>query len=148
MYNNLGFTLTPDSMNHFADAPLVMLVSIVQCFTGSTGYPIVLRFIIWTMTKILRKDHKLQRLLKYLLDHPRRCYTLLFTGKVTTILLGFLSFLTSCEVIGIMTLDLHNQAVTHFLAGSLSKPLSHMNRFLAALFQAVNSRHTGASVFK
>lgn len=139
MVNNLGFTLTPDSMITFADATWPMLIMTFLAFAGNTCYPIMLRLTIWTMTKVLPKRHSLQGPLDYLLKHPRRCYTLLFPGRVTWILFGILFVLNFIDVLLIIVLDLNNPAVTSLAAGP---------RVLAALFQAASSRHTGTSTFK
>ena len=138
MINNLGFTLTPDSMLHFADAPWPMIIMSFIAFAGNTFYPIVLRLLIWIMSKVVRKDSPKRRCLRFLLDHPRRCYTLLFPSRPTWILFGILFLLNSLDVILIITLDLNNPELTRLAPGY---------RFLAAIFQACSSRHTGTSTF-
>lgn len=138
MVNNLGFTLTPDSMIHFADATWPMIVMTFLAYAGNTCYPIILRLVIWSMTKVLKRDSKLQEPLAFLLEHPRRCYTLLFPKGPTWILFWILFALNAIDVILIIVLDLHNPAVNYLSPGS---------RFLAALFQAASARHTGTSTF-
>lgn len=139
MVSNLGFTLTPDSMISFRDATWPMLVGSFLAFAGNTCYPIMLRLVIWTMSKITPKRSSMQEPLRFLLDHPRRCYTLLFPSKPTWILFGILFVLNFIDVILIITLDLHNKEVT---TGLPPGP-----RILAALFQAASSRHTGTAAF-
>ncbi len=53
---------------------------------GNTGYPIFLRVAVWTMWKVLPdsdywKDDR--DTLRFLLDHPRRCYTNMFPAQHT-----------------------------------------------------------------
>jgi potassium uptake Trk family protein len=139
MVNNLGFTLTPDSMVSFRAATWPMLIMTFLAFAGNTCYPIFLRFSIWFFFNIVPKNSKLRQPLNFLLEHPRRCYTLLFPSKPTWILFGILIALNTLDVILIITLDLDNDEVT---AG-----LSMGPRVLAALFQAASSRHTGTSTF-
>lgn len=139
MVNNLGFTLTPDSMISFRDATWPMLLLTFLAFAGNTCYPIMLRLVIWLMTKLVPKHSSCQEPLRFLLDHPRRCYTLLFPAKTTWILFGILFVLNFIDVVLIITLDLHNDEVT---SGLPAGP-----RVLAALFQAASSRHTGTATF-
>lgn len=139
MVSNLGFTLTPDSMLSFKNATWPMLVMTFLAFAGNTCYPIVLRLVIWLTSNVIPKRSSLQEPLRFLLDHPRRCYTLLFPGKATWILFAILFALNFIDVVLIIVLDLQNEEVT---TGLPPGP-----RILAALFQAASSRHTGTSTF-
>lgn len=138
MMDNLGFTLTPDSMITFRDATFPMLVMTFLAFAGNTFYPIFLRLVIWTMSKICPKKSGLRDQLGFLLEHPRRCYTLLFPSKPTWILFGILFALNFIDVLLIIVLDLNNPAVNELAIGP---------RILAAIFQAASARHTGTSTF-
>lgn len=138
MISNLGFTLTADSMIHFRDATWPMLVMTFLAFACNTCYPILLRSIIWTMHRCARQHSSTRQTLGYLLDHPRRCYTLLFPSNVTWILFGILFVLNFLDTLLIVVLDLNSEEVTSLPLGT---------RTLAALFQAASSRHTGTSVF-
>jgi potassium uptake Trk family protein len=139
MVDNLGFTLTPDSMISFRDSTWPMLIVTFIAFAGNTCYPIFLRLFIWICYHIAPSNSKLRQPLNFLLEHPRRCYTLLFPSKPTWILFGILLALNTLDVILIITLDLSNTAVTEGL------PMGP--RILAALFQTASSRHTGTSTF-
>ena len=138
MSNNLGFTLTPDSMIQFRDAVFPIFIMTILAYAGHTFYPVCLRVLIWTLSKIYRKDHKIQEPLHFLLDHPRRCYTLLFPGRATWILAGILIALNFVDVVLIICLDLDNPEITQV-------PIAP--RFIASIFQAASSRHTGTSTF-
>ncbi|KAF7189044.1 Low-affinity potassium transport protein [Pseudocercospora fuligena] len=138
MESNLGFTLTPDSMISFADATWPMLVMTFMAYAGNTCYPILLRLVIWTLKKTTTKHQEMQESLNFLLDHPRRCYTLLFPSKPTWILLFILFVLNATDVVLIIILDLNNPAVTY---------LAPWHRFIAALFQSASARHTGTATF-
>ena len=139
MVSNLGFTLTPDSMLSFKDATWPMLVMTFLAFAGNTCYPVMLRLVIWAASKVTPKKSSLQEPFRFLLDHPRRCYTLLFPAKATWILFAILFILNFIDVVLIIVLDLDNKEVT---TGLPPGP-----RVLAALFQAASSRHTGTSTF-
>ncbi|KAF4818592.1 Low-affinity potassium transport protein [Colletotrichum tropicale] len=136
MVDNLGFTLTPDSMSTFKDATWPMLVMTFLAFAGNTLYPVLLRLVIWIMSKVVNKKSATKEHLQFLLDHPRRCYTLLFPSRPTWILFGIVFVLNFIDVLLIVVLDLDNPAVNDLAMGP---------RILSALFQAASSRHTGTS---
>ncbi|KAJ5668409.1 uncharacterized protein N7477_006979 [Penicillium maclennaniae] len=138
MISNLGFTLTPDSMVHFQDATFPLIVMSFLAFAGNTCYPCLLRLIIWIMYKLCPQNSSMKETLSFLLDHPRRCFTLLFPSKPTWILFGILFIMNAVDVIFIIVLDLHNPAVDNLPAGP---------RTLAAIFQAASTRHTGTAIF-
>ncbi|EAW19312.1 potassium ion transporter [Aspergillus fischeri NRRL 181] len=138
MVDNLGFTLTPDSMISFQDATFPLLVMSFLAYAGNTFYPCLLRFIIWTMSKLCPRHSSLKEPLAFLLTHPRRCYTLLFPSKPTWVLFAILFTMNLVDVILIIVLDLHNPTLTVLPPGP---------RVLAAIFQAASARHTGTAVF-
>lgn len=138
MVSNCGFTLTADSMISFRDAAWPMVLLTFLAFAGNTCHPIILRFIIWAHHKLLPKESSLQESLRFLLDHPRRCYTILFPSGTTWILFGILFALNFIDVLLIVVLDLDNPEVN-------ALPLAA--RLNAATFQAASSRHTGTSSF-
>ncbi|KKZ64952.1 hypothetical protein EMCG_09148 [[Emmonsia] crescens] len=138
-YNNLGFTLTPDSMTTFRNATFPIFIMTFLIYIGNTGYPCMLRLIIWLLFKISPRNSAIREPLNFLLDHPRRCYTLLFPSSPTWMLFFSLVFLNFIDVLLFLVLDLHNEEV-------LAVP-SSWNRFLAAVFQAASARTTGTSTF-
>ncbi|KAK0624148.1 potassium transporter [Immersiella caudata] len=138
MANNLGFTLTPDSMISFRDATWPMAIMTFLAFAANTCYPIFLRLIIWLTWLVSPRDSSLKDTLRFLLDHPRRCYTLLFPSRPTWILLAIVFFLNFVDVLLIITLDLDNPAVNALPLGP---------RILASLFQAASARHTGTATY-
>ncbi|GFF94201.1 low-affinity potassium transport protein [Aspergillus udagawae] len=138
MVDNLGFTLTPDSMVSFQDATFPLIVMSFLAYAGNTLYPCLLRFIIWTMSKLCPRHSSMKEPLAFLLNHPRRCYTLLFPSKPTWVLFAIIFTMNLVDVILIIVLDLHNPTLTVLPAGP---------RVLAAIYQAAASRHTGTAVF-
>ncbi len=107
-------------------------------YAGNTCYPILLRLVIWIMSKLAQDHSALQESLQFLLEHPRRCYTLLFPSRPTWILFGVLFLLNLVDTALILALDLDNPEIGELSPGP---------RVLAALFQVASSRHTGAYVF-
>jgi Trk-type K+ transport system membrane component len=138
MINNLGLTLTPDSMISFHDATWPMLLMSFLALAGNTFYPIFLRLAIWTTYKLSPSTSLQKEALRFLLDHPRRCYTLLFSSTATWVLTGILVALNFIDVLLIIVLDLDNPEVNVLPMGP---------RILAAIFQAASSRHTGTASF-
>lgn len=138
MTDNLGFTLTPDSMIFFRDAEWPLFLLTFQTFAGNTLYPVFLRLVLWTMSKLVPRKSAMQESLQFLLNHPRRCYTLLFPRGTTWALFGIIFALNFIDALFIIVLDLHNAEVTSLPPGP---------RVMAAIFQAGSSRHSGAAVF-
>ncbi|KAI4940291.1 hypothetical protein J4E86_011096 [Alternaria arbusti] len=138
MVDNLGLTLTPDSMVTFRDATWPMLVMSFLAFAGNTFYPVFLRLLIWSVYKIAPAASSLKESLRFLLDHPRRCYTLLFPSTATWILASILFALNFIDTLLIVVLDLDNPEVNSLPVGP---------RILAAIFQSASSRHTGTATF-
>src|SRR5437773_489862 len=73
MFNDVGYTLTPDSMISFGSAVWPLLVGSFLIIIGNTGFPIMLRFIIWLMSIFMNRKSNLWGEFRFLLDHPRRC---------------------------------------------------------------------------
>ncbi|KAL4894830.1 cation transport protein-domain-containing protein [Aspergillus ambiguus] len=136
-FNDVGFSITPDSMMGFADAIFPLLLGSFLIVIGNTGFPCMLRLIIWALSKFARKETALWEELKFLLDHPRRCFTLLFPRNATWWLFAILVALNGIDLIFFIILDLNNPTVTNFPVGI---------RILDGLYQATCTRTAGFSV--
>jgi potassium uptake Trk family protein len=136
-FNDLGFTLTPDSMYSFQRAifPLLMLSFLI--IIGNTAFPCMLRLMIWVLSKLTRQGSALWEELKFLLDHPRRCFTLLFPRNATWWLFAIVIALNGIDVIFFLVLDLHDSAVTDLPVGI---------RILDGFFQAAATRTAGFGI--
>ncbi|KAH7079712.1 cation transport protein-domain-containing protein [Paraphoma chrysanthemicola] len=137
MFNDLGFTLTPDSMVSFQRAVLPLVLGTFLIIIGNTGFPCMLRFLIWLSSKCIPKGSAKWEELKFLLDHPRRCFTLLFPSKANWWLFWVLVGLNGIDLIFFIILDLNDSTVTSLPGGY---------RFLAGLFQAASTRTAGFAV--
>lgn len=137
MFNDLGFTLTPDSMIQFQFAILPLLLGTFLIIIGNTGFPCMLRFTIWLCSLCFTKGSAKWEELKFLLDHPRRCFTLLFPSKANWWLFWVLIGLNGIDLIFFIILDLNDPTVTSLPPGF---------RFLAGLFQAAATRTAGFAV--
>jgi potassium uptake Trk family protein len=104
-FTDLGFTLTPDSMSSFQTAVWPLLLLSFLIIIGNTGFPIMLRFIIWVTSLYVPRDSGIWEELRFLLDHPRRCFTLLFPSRATWLLFLILALLNGLDLIFFIILD-------------------------------------------
>ena len=134
LFNDLGLTLTPNSMYGFGTSALIMLFGAFLIIIGNTGFPVMLRFVIWVASKLAPHGSSTWEELRFLLDHPRRCFTLLFPSKATWWLFWILVLLNGVDLIFFIILDLNDPVVTSIPGGY---------RFLDGLFQAASTRTAG-----
>ncbi|PKX98761.1 potassium transporter [Aspergillus novofumigatus IBT 16806] len=104
-FNDLGYTLTPDSMVSFKNAAFPLVLMSFLIVIGNTGFPCMLRLIIWLLSKLAPYGNALNEELQYLLDHPRRCFTLLFPSGESWRLLGVLILLNGFDFTVFCTLS-------------------------------------------
>ncbi|KAG0636444.1 cation transport protein-domain-containing protein [Tuber brumale] len=136
-FANVGFMLTPDSMVSFQRASFMLIISGFLIIAGNTGFPLLLRFTIWCLFKMCPERYPDKRdELNFLLDHPRRCFTLLFPSGPTWWLFWILTILNVADTVLFIVLDLQTPVVESIPAGY---------RVLNALFQAVSTRTAGIS---
>ncbi|KAL2136314.1 hypothetical protein VTI74DRAFT_4348 [Chaetomium olivicolor] len=135
-FMDLGFTLTPDSMNSFNTATWPLLLLSFLVVIGNTGFPVMLRFIIWVMSHIVPVGTGLYEELRFLLDHPRRCFTLLFPSGATWWLFWLLVVMNGVDVMFFIVLDLGSGPVVDLPPGL---------KVLNGLFEAVATRTAGFS---
>ncbi|KAI9731936.1 MAG: low affinity potassium transporter [Cirrosporium novae-zelandiae] len=135
-FGDVGFTLTPDSMMSFRQATLPLLVMSFLIVIGNTGFPCMLRLVIWMTSKVVTRGSGIWEELMFLLDHPRRCFTLLFPRHATWWLFWILVIMNGLDLIFFFLLDLNDPTVTGIPAGY---------RFLNGLFQAFCTRTAGFS---
>lgn len=133
-FNDVGFTLTPDSMLSFQNAVFPLLLMSYLIIIGNTGFPCMLRFVIWMMSKCVAVGSGLWEELQFLLDHPRRCFTLLFPRAATWWLFAILVILNGVDLIFFIILDINDETV---------KALSPGIRVLVGAFQAASTRTAG-----
>ncbi|PQE28534.1 putative potassium transport 1 protein [Rutstroemia sp. NJR-2017a WRK4] len=136
-FTDLGFTLTPDSMISFNTAIWPLLVMSFLIIIGNTGFPIMLRLIIWVTSLWVPTGSGIWEELRFLLDHPRRCFTLLFPSKATWWLFWILIILNGLDLLFFIILDLGNTIVTQL-------PVNI--RVLDGWFQAASTRTAGFGV--
>ncbi|KAF1968740.1 hypothetical protein BU23DRAFT_479247 [Bimuria novae-zelandiae CBS 107.79] len=137
LFNDLGLTLTPDSMISYQLAVFPLLLGTFLIIIGNTGFPCMLRFVIWLCSKCVPYRSGVWEEFKFLLDHPRRCFTLLFPSSANWWLFWVLILLNGIDLIFFIVLDLNTEAVQHLSGGF---------RVLDGLFQAASTRTAGFAV--
>lgn len=124
-------------MISFNDAVLPLLLGSFLIIIGNTGFPCMLRFVIWVASKLVPHGSGVWEELRFLLDHPRRCFTLLFPANATWWLFWVLLGLNGIDLIFFIILDLNDETVTKLPPGT---------RVLDGWFQAASTRTAGFSV--
>lgn len=112
--NDVGFTLTPNSMESFQRAVWPLLLMTFLIIIGNTAFPCMLRLIIWVLSKLARQGTALWEELQFLLDHPRRCFTLLFPRNATWWLFGIVLALNWIDVFFFCILDVSASSSSRF----------------------------------
>lgn len=107
-FSNTGMSLVDTSMVPFQYAYVWIVIIIILIFTGNTAFPIFLRFTIWWLSKIVPVSSRLHETLKFLLDHPRRCFVYLFPSTQTWFLVMVMVVLTLIDFVSFMVLDIGN----------------------------------------
>jgi len=105
LFQDVGYTLTPDSMVSFQTAVFPLLLGTFLIIIGNTGFPCMLRFVIWVISKLVPRDSAIWEEFKFLLDHPRRCFTLLFPSTATWWLFWILVLLNGIDLVFYIILD-------------------------------------------
>ncbi|RHZ61552.1 potassium transporter [Aspergillus thermomutatus] len=139
-FNDLGYTLTPDSMISFKNAAFPLILMSFLIVIGNTGFPCMLRLIIWLLSKLTTYGSSLSEELQFLLDHPRRCFTLLFPSGESWRLLGVLILLNGFDFTVFCTLSDRSEYQTD------SQSQSTLIWLVNGLFQIASTRTAGFSV--
>lgn len=136
-FNNVGFALTPDSLQSFKDAKYLLVITTFLMIIGYSGFPCLLRLTIWLMQQLSDPRGELHESVTFLLEHPRRCFTLLFPSNPTWWLFFIIIILNCIDVFFYLVLDINNP---HFLG------LSWASHVMDAIFSSSATRTSGLSV--
>ncbi|KAI4199851.1 MAG: hypothetical protein LQ348_001821 [Seirophora lacunosa] len=140
-FNNSGMSLLDANMVAFQTSRYMLITVGLLILAGNTCYPVFLRLILWSGWSLLRffpptaKIIEYRVTLRFLLDHPRRCYTNLFPSRHTWWLLATLLGLNGIDWIAFEILNIGNKAI--------KASLSPATRALHGLFQALAVRSGG-----
>ena len=92
-------------MESFQTAVVPLLLGSFLIIIGNTGFPCMLRIVIYIASRLVPKESGVWEELKFLLDHPRRCFTLLFPNTATWWLFWILVILNGLDIIFFIVLD-------------------------------------------
>jgi len=137
-FNNSGMSLLDANMTAFQTSYYMLITMSLLILAGNTCYPIFLRLIIWTLLRIMPdsprwSEHR--QTLRFLLDHPRRCYTNLFPSRHTWWLLLAVVTLNGIDWAAFEILNIGNTGLTDILPTNV--------RVIDGLFQAFAVRSGG-----
>ena len=110
---NAGWTLTDNSFERgLRDAYMLLVPVTILSLVGNTAYPVMLRLLIWALSQCIWKESHLYETLRFLLDHPRRCFLYLFPRGNTLFLLALILLLTISDWVLLLVLDLNRRKDT------------------------------------
>ncbi|XP_027174685.1 sodium transporter HKT1-like [Coffea eugenioides] len=133
-FANCGFVPTNENMMVFKKNSGLLLIMFPQLLLGNTLYPACLRSFIWFLSKITKRSE-----FAYLLKNPRALgYDHLFSDLHSIFLAITVFGFILAQFVLFSLLEWHSGAT----AG-----LSAYEKLMGSLFQVVNSRHAGESVF-
>lgn len=92
-------------MISFQRAVFPLLLGAFLIIIGNTGFPCMLRLVIWISSRLVPESSGVWEELKFLLDHPRRCFTLLFPNNATWWLFWVLVVLNCIDIFLFIVLD-------------------------------------------
>ncbi|KAG2038690.1 cation transport protein-domain-containing protein [Suillus americanus] len=136
-YTNTGISLVDQNMVPFQTAYPMILFMIFCILAGNTAFPILLRFLIWTIKKLVPRDSRLDETLHFLLDHPRRCFIYLFPSYQTWFLVTILVIMNLTDWFCFLVLDIGNPDIDSIPLGT---------RVVAGLYQAIAVRTAGFGI--
>ncbi|WVF70581.1 hypothetical protein IAT40_005373 [Kwoniella sp. CBS 6097] len=105
-FTNTGMSLCDMSMIPFQKAYLMIVVVMLLIFAGNTAFPIL-----WLIYKLVPNSSRVSESLKFLLDHPRRCFVYLFPSTQTWVLCLVMLSLTLIDWVSFLVLDIGTPAI-------------------------------------
>lgn len=133
-FNNSGMALLDANVIPFQTSYFVLLVMGAMILAGNTAYPIFLRFIFWSILKLLclaTTDEALpdfKETLRFILKYPRRVYTNMFPARQTWWLLFMVFLLNMTDWASFELLNFGNPVIEGIPVGP---------RVVDGLFQAM-----------
>lgn len=137
-FSNTGSSPLDENMIPFAASPLVLIPLAVLILGGNTMFPPILRFIIWSVSILKRTDDPQRKVYEYLLQFPRRCYTLLFPSVHTMWLVVTVVAFNTVDLVAFCALEWNSAAVKADANAGV--------KLMDGLFQSLNTRSGGMNV--
>ena len=136
-YTNTGQSLVDTSMTGMQDAYFLLIPMGLLILAGNTAFPIFLRFFIWCFSLLVPRRSRLYETIRFVLDHPRRCFVYLFPSSQTRFLLFVLIVFNSIDWVAFLVLDIGNPVIESIPVGT---------RIFDGLFQSIAVRAAGFQV--
>ncbi|EST09385.1 Cation transporter [Kalmanozyma brasiliensis GHG001] len=136
-YSNTGMSLVDTSMTRMQDAYFLLIPMGFLILAGNTGFPILLRFFIWTISICVPSTSRIYETLRFLLDHPRRCFVYLFPSSQTWFLFFILLLFNCIDWLAFLILDIGNPVI---------ESITLSIRVFDGLFQSIAVRAAGFTV--
>ncbi|SPC67811.1 related to potassium transporter TRK-1 [Ustilago sp. UG-2017b] len=136
-YSNTGMSLIDTSMTQMQDAYFLLIPMGFLILAGNTAFPILLRFFIWVISLCVPSGSRIYETLRFLLDHPRRCFVYLFPSSQTWFLFFVLLLFNSIDWLAFLILDIGNPVI---------ESITLSIRVFDGLFQSIAVRAAGFTV--
>lgn len=133
-FANCGFLPTNENMMVFKKNSGFLLILIPQILMGNTLYPLFLRFLVWILQNITKRAE-----FNFMLNNSR-------VLGYNHLLSGVHSIFLTITVLGFIILQFLLFCILEWESDSTAG-LSFFQKLVGSLFQVVNSRHAGESVF-
>ncbi|OCF73744.1 potassium ion transporter [Kwoniella mangroviensis CBS 8886] len=119
-FSNTGMSLCDTSMVPFQGAYLMIVVMFICIFAGNTAFVTDLSLLIssYLVYKLVPQSSRASESLRFLLDHPRRCFVYLFPSTQTWVLMLVLITLTSIDWVSFLVLDIGTPAIESIPVGT------------------------------
>ncbi|OCF31127.1 potassium ion transporter [Kwoniella heveanensis BCC8398] len=126
-FTNTGMSLCDMSMIPFQKAYLMIVVVMLLIFAGNTAfgrlYGILVADVLimldrWLIYKLVPSSSRISESLKFLLDHPRRCFVYLFPSTQTWVLCLVMLSLTLIDWVSFLVLDIGTPAIESLPIGT------------------------------
>eukprot|EP00931_Biecheleriopsis_adriatica_P051380 TRINITY_DN29796_c0_g1_i1.p1 TRINITY_DN29796_c0_g1~~TRINITY_DN29796_c0_g1_i1.p1 ORF type:complete len:754 (+),score=141.91 TRINITY_DN29796_c0_g1_i1:74-2335(+) len=133
-FQNNGLVMTPSSVMDFVKSPLMLCVIGVLIMLGNTCLPLMVRLIAVYLERRAEPDSENKRVLDFLLEHPRRCFTHMFPAVHTMWLMIVVIALNILGTLVVLWQD-HQSPAFH--------GLHPHEKVINAIFQVVSTRTAG-----
>jgi len=143
-FQNNGLVMTPSSVMDFRWSPLLLNTIGALILCGNTCLPIAIRLIAWFLARHAKEGSEQRRVLDFLLEHPRRCFTHMFPAVHTLWLLLVVVTLNLLQTAIMLWQDSDGKAFRWWDDQlQAEQEMSSMDRFWNSLFQAMSTRTAG-----
>ncbi|XP_057981334.1 probable cation transporter HKT1;4 [Malania oleifera] len=143
-FASCGYVPTNENMIVFGKNSGLLLLLIPQVLLGNTLFPSCLRFCVWVLGKLGKKKNNKR------LEHCSNCseYVLKKRREIgyLHLLPSLHSWLLVATVVGLIMVQLLVFCCMEWNSGALNGLDSSYKKLVGALFQCVNSRHSGETV--